>query len=194
MRRVISRVVFRAGIAQPGRVYTVKQMFAAPKNHRCNRDVHFVDQTGLQVLPDRADATAEPDVLSPGDRSRSLQRGANAVGDEMEGRAAFHFNRLALMMRQHEHVGVIRRTVAPPALPAVVRPIATDGPEHVAAEDPCSDTFESAGRKVVVWTRGSVFAFEETAKCAGPREPFVKREPATPGWIPGILVRTGAGG
>ncbi len=39
------------------------------------------------------------------------------------------------MMRQHKGRRVIRRIVAPPALPAFVRPRAADRPKHIAAED-----------------------------------------------------------
>src|ERR1051325_551209 len=42
-------------------------------------------------------------------------------------------------MRQHEHRHVIRRLVAPPAFPAVIRPRAAHRAEHVSAEDPCAD-------------------------------------------------------
>ena len=49
-------------------------------------------------------------------------------------------------MGQYEYRRVIRRLVAPPALPAVIRPRAPDGPEHVAAENPRADTGEAVLR------------------------------------------------
>src|SRR5271156_2082554 len=39
------------------------------------------------------------------------------------------------MVRQHEGRRVIRRVVAPPAFPALVRPRTADRPKHIAAED-----------------------------------------------------------
>src|SRR6185437_6468193 len=49
--------------------------------------------------------------------------------------AALHLDRIARMVRQHEGRRVIGWIVAPPALPALVRPGTADGPEHIAAED-----------------------------------------------------------
>jgi hypothetical protein len=51
---------------------------------------------------------------------------------------------------EHEDIRVIRRFVAPPAFPWVVRPVATNRSEHVAAEDPCADVGEAASCKIVV--------------------------------------------
>src|SRR6185437_11900105 len=49
--------------------------------------------------------------------------------------AALHLDRIARMVRQHEGRCVIGWIVAPPALPALVRPGTADWPEHIAAED-----------------------------------------------------------
>src|SRR5208282_693637 len=43
-------------------------------------------------------------------------------------------------MRQHEDGRVIRRVVAPPTLPAVVRPRASHRTEHVAPKNPSTDS------------------------------------------------------
>ena len=53
-------------------------------------------------------------------------------------------------MREHEHLAIIGRGIAPPAFPAVVSPVAADGAEHVAAENPCADILETAFGHVVV--------------------------------------------
>ena len=52
-------------------------------------------------------------------------------------------SRRARVMRQHEHRHVVRRLVAPPALPALVRPWPADRPEHVPAQDPGADSLEA---------------------------------------------------
>src|SRR5436189_134855 len=49
-------------------------------------------------------------------------------------------------MRQHIDVAMIRRIVAPPPFPAVIRPVATDRAEHVAAENPSRETLKQATR------------------------------------------------
>src|SRR5665213_3068843 len=54
------------------------------------------------------------------------------------------------MMRQHEDGRVIRRLVAPPALPALIRPGTADRTEHVAPENPGSDPLEALLRHGVV--------------------------------------------
>ena len=65
--------------------------------------------------PTRTSRAARP-------RRRLLERGVDAVGDEVEGRAALHLERRARVVRQHEHRHVVGRVVAPPALPGVVGP------------------------------------------------------------------------
>src|SRR5262245_4498129 len=110
----------------------------------------------------------------------------------MERRAAFHFDRRARVMGQHEHIGVIRRIVAPPALPPIVGPLAADGAEHIAAHDPRAYVLKPARREVIVGTRCSIFAFEGLPECARPLEPLMKCEPAAAEWILCTLVRTGS--
>ena len=77
----------------------------------------------------------------------------NTVSDEVERCTALHDDRRARMMRQHEHVGVIRRRVPPPALPLVIRPVAANWTEHIAAEDPGAYVLETAGHKIIVDAR-----------------------------------------
>ena len=80
-------------------------------------------------------ATPPPMRMSrlPAARLRPLQRRVDPAGDEVEGRAALHRERRPRVVRQHEDGHVIRRLVAPPALPAVVRPRPAHRAEHVAA-------------------------------------------------------------
>src|SRR4030095_10411935 len=82
------------------------------------------------------------------------------------------------MVGQHEHGGVIGRLVAPPALPAVVGPGASDRPEHVAPHDPCSDVGEPARRKVVVDANRATVTSKHLSERTGGEGPFVQGEAA----------------
>src|SRR5258707_1472684 len=97
--------------------------------------MQLVDQTGAKILTHRLGAAANLHVAALGGEPRLLQRRLDPVGHEDEGGAAIHLDRIARMMRQHERRRVIGWVVAPPALPALVRPGATDWPEHIAAKD-----------------------------------------------------------
>src|SRR5271168_1819809 len=74
----------------------------------------------------------------------------NAPGDKVKFRASFHSERGPRMVRQHEDGCVVWRFLAPPALPAVVGPGASDGSEHVTPKNPGADTFETLFNKFVV--------------------------------------------
>src|SRR5262245_61687540 len=54
------------------------------------------------------------------------------------------------MVREHEHGMVVRRVVAPPTPPVGVAPVAADGTEHVAAQDPGADSGEPGNEEVLV--------------------------------------------
>ena len=160
------------------------------EHDRAYRDVHFVDELSLQILPDHADSAAEPNVLPVGRRCRSLQGGVNAVSDEVERRTARHGDRRARMMREHEHVGVIRRRVAPPALPVVIGPVAANRAEHVAAEDPGADVLETTGHEIIVHAGGALTLSNHAPEGARVRHPFVEREAAAAKRVVEVLVRT----
>src|SRR5437588_3610957 len=112
--------------------------------------MQLVDESGAQVLPDRRHASTQPNVFAACRGFGLLERGFDAAGDEAELRAAFHRQRRARVMREHENRRVVRRLVAPPPFPAFVRPRAADGAEHVAAEDPGADSFQTLRREIVV--------------------------------------------
>src|SRR3546814_5961127 len=76
--------------------------------------MHLVDEIGFEILPDRRDAAANPDVAAARCLSRALQRLMDAAGHEVEGRAAVHLQRRARMVGEDEDWDMIGRRLAPP--------------------------------------------------------------------------------
>ena len=66
-RNVIGQLVAKARHIDP-----CEQALARSKQGRRDRDVHFVDQAGPQILLDGRDAAAHPDILAIGRLSRLL--------------------------------------------------------------------------------------------------------------------------
>src|SRR6266446_5714381 len=102
--------------------------------------MQLVNQGGAQILPYSGYAATEAHVTAARSSVRLLQSVVNAPGDKTKLRSSRHPERRPLVMRQHEDRGVIRRLVAPPALPAVVQPWASDRTEHIASENPGTDS------------------------------------------------------
>src|SRR5882762_4102705 len=142
-------------------------MFAAAEQNRRDRKVHLVDEARLQILPDRRDTAADPHVAAIRRFARTLERHVDALGDKVKRGAALHRDGGARMVRQHEYRAVIRWAVAPPALPALVRPRAAHRPEHVAAEYPCADIGEAARREIIIGTGIAAILSEHLAERAG---------------------------
>ena len=69
-----------------------KSVLAPAEHHRGDGQVELVDEARRQVLADGVGAPAEPDVL-PCRLRGSLQRRLDAVGHEVERRAALHRDR-----------------------------------------------------------------------------------------------------
>src|SRR5882762_11391651 len=112
--------------------------------------MQLVDQGGAQILPNSGYAATEADVAAARCSARLLQSGLNAFGDKAKLRTSRHPKRRPRVMRQHEDGRVIRRLIAPPALPAVVRPRASDRTEHVATENPGTDSGKALLRNSVI--------------------------------------------
>jgi hypothetical protein len=79
------------------------------------------------------------------------------------------------MMREHEDVRVIRRLLAPPALPAVVGPASPNGAEHVATEDRGADVLDAARGEVIVGPRLAAGPPEHLLEGARRHEPVMQR-------------------
>src|SRR6266404_2347410 len=118
--------------------------------------MQLVNQGGAQILPYSGYAATEADVAAARSSGRLLQSVMNAPGDKAKLRSSRHPKRRPRMMRQDEDRRVIRRLVAPPALPAVVRPRAADGAEHVAPQNPGTDSGKALLGNSVVDSRLSI--------------------------------------
>src|ERR1700724_2333771 len=102
--------------------------------------MQLINQGSAQILPNSCYAATDADVAAARCNGRLLQSGVNAFGDKAKLRTSRHPKRGPWVMRQHEHRRVIWRLVAPPALPAVVRPWPSNRTEHVAAKNPGTDS------------------------------------------------------
>src|SRR5215207_9934712 len=112
--------------------------------------MQFVNQPCLEVLLNRGDAAAEPDVSSIRSLMSTFQGGVNPIGHEMKSRSSIHGDRCARMMGQDEHRDVIRWVASPPALPCVVGPRTSNGPEHVTAHNPGTNVSHTALHEVII--------------------------------------------
>src|SRR5258708_19511987 len=118
--------------------------------------MQFVNQRGAQILPNSGYAASEADVAAARCSGRLLQSALIAFGDKANLRTSRHPKRRPRVMRQHEDGRVIRRLVAPPALPSVVRPRASNRTEHVAPKNPSTDSGKALLRNSVIDSRFAV--------------------------------------
>src|SRR6202049_998269 len=118
--------------------------------------MQLINQGSAQILPDSCYAATDADVAAARCNGHLLQSGVNAFGDKAKLRTSHHPKRRPRVMRQHEDGRVIRRLVAPPALPAVVRPRASDRTEHVAPKNPGANSGKALLRDPVIHSRFAV--------------------------------------
>src|SRR5712692_5701577 len=166
-------------------------MLPGTQQDRSDGEMQLVNQGGAQILPDRGYAATEADVAAARCSGCLLQSGVNASGDKAKLRASRHLKRRPRMMRQHEDGRVIRRLVAPPALPAVVRPRASDGTEHVAPENPGTDSGKALLRDSVIDSRLSIAMAVHPPPYARVEEPLHQLGAPDAERILEILVRPG---
>src|SRR6266496_5401044 len=134
--------------------------------------MQLVDQCSAQILSNCGYTATEADVAAACCRSRLLQSSADAIADKTKLRTSRHPERRPRVMRQHEDGRVIRRLVAPPTLPAVVRPRASDGPEHVAPKNPGADSGKALLRNSIVDARLSIIMAVHAPPHTRVDEPF----------------------
>src|SRR5882672_10615501 len=73
-----------AAIPKLHRVETSEQAFAGTEQDRSDGQMHLVHESRAQVLLDRRDTTAQPDVASLRSLGRALQRGVYAASDKVK--------------------------------------------------------------------------------------------------------------
>src|SRR6266576_1390013 len=186
------RHMLGARITQRRQIDPRKEMLATAEQDRRNRDVHLVDEPRLEILAHRGDASADLDIEVARGLPGAPERFLNSAGDEMKDGPAFHRDRLARVVGQHEHRRVIGRILPPPAAPLVVGPGAPHRAEHVAAHEIRPDPLAGALGKIVVGTRGSTRFATHLLKRARDDEPVVQRLTADAEWVLAGLARTGA--
>ena len=166
----------------------------SPRPSRTGEIARCISSTSPARRYSRIVATPPPRRTSrPAAASRAaLECRRDAVGDEVERRAAFHLERRARVVGQHEDRHVVRRARAPPALPAVVGPRPAHRAEHVAAEDPGADAVEAARGVILVDAGRAAFAAVHPAERAGREGPFVQRHAADAERVLEALVGAGA--
>lgn len=147
---LLRRDGLHAFVPERPQIDRIEQRFSSAKQDRRDSDVQFIDQALAKILPDRMRSAADAHVLAGSGFPRLVECVANACGDEVELRAAFHFDRGTSVMSQDEDGNVIGRIVAPPAGPTHVRPRAANGTEHIPSEDPGADVPKAAGGELVV--------------------------------------------
>src|SRR2546422_1711295 len=142
-------------IAQRRQVDPRKECLTTAEQDRRDRDMHLVDEPRLEILAHRGRPAADLDIAPPPAHGLpgATERLLNSAGDEMKDGPAFHRDRFARVVRQHEDRHVIRRVLPPPAAPLVVGPRPAHGAEHVSAHDIRTDAFPEALGKIVVGTR-----------------------------------------
>src|SRR5438132_9980494 len=151
--------------------------------------MQLINQGSAQILPNSCYAATDADVAAARCSACLLQSGVNAFGDKAKLRAPRHPKRRPRVMRQHEDGRVIRRLVAPPALPAAVRPRAPDRAEHVAPENPGTDSGEALLGNAVVDPRLSTVKALHLPPHARGEEPLHQLRAPDAEWILEILVR-----
>jgi hypothetical protein len=112
--------------------------------------------------------------------ANALEGHFDAFGDEVERGSALHGDRVARMMGQHEHRMVIRRHVAPPARPSLIRPGAADRPEHVATHNRGADVLIAALDEPRVQAVLVAFFAEHALLRAGLEHPGMEQRPPSP--------------
>src|SRR5262249_38628187 len=133
----------------------------------------------------------KPNVFAIGGFDRLLIRGVNAFGDEVEDRAPVHDDRSAGMVSENENRRVVRRNIAPPALPRVVGPVSSDRPEHVSAHDPGPDVPKAGCGDLAVDPRRTAAAAMHLPEGTGGKGPLVQADSANPERIAEILIGAG---
>jgi hypothetical protein len=86
---------------------------------------------------------------------------------------------------------VVRRLIAPPTLPRIVRPRTSDGTEHISTQDPGTDPSDALLRDTIVHSRFATLLLVHSLPDARAEEPFHQLGAPNPKRTLKILVRPG---
>src|SRR5580658_10115193 len=135
--------------------------------------MHFVDLAGGEALPKDGHSTANANVLSFGRLFRFLESRLQPIGHEVKRVAAFHLERSPRVMREHKNRSVKRRIIAPPPLPRIVFPRASNWPKHIPAHNPGANIFETFRGHIVVNSRAPAALTVHLPEYLGGEKPCV---------------------
>src|SRR2546430_11602562 len=107
---------------KPERLDAVEDPLAGAEQDGRDVERELVDDPGTEGLAHSRGATRDVYAALAGRLTRLCVSGVEAVGDEVEGRPAFHLDRLVGVMGEHKHRRVGRRVGAPPAPPVLLPP------------------------------------------------------------------------
>jgi hypothetical protein len=169
-----------------------EQVLARTKKDRRNRQMKLINKRRAKVLSNRFYASSDLDVVPLRGFGCAVQRRLNAVRNKMENRPAVHCDGWSGIVGKHEDRSVIRRVVAPPTLPSVVKPRSANRPKHVPAENPSSDIRESAGCKIIIDTRRTTIISNHPLKRSSSYEPLVQGPASHTERICQVLIGAGA--
>src|SRR5678815_2964057 len=167
-------------------------MLAGTQKKRPYGEMQFVDQRRSQIRAYRGYSAAEADIAAAGCSGRLRQRCVYAFGDKEKISTTRHLEGRARVVRQHEDGRVVRRLVAPPALPVFVRPWPANGTKHIPSEYPRADPSEALLRNCVVDPRLAIVLAMHFSPHARGEEPLHQFGSAHPERILQILVGPGA--
>jgi hypothetical protein len=150
MRGLLRRYEFNAFVSQSPQVNPFEQRFPPAEQDRRDSNVQFINEALTKILLDCVRPTADPHVHSGSGLACTVERLANASCYEVERRVAFHLDGGTSMMGQDEDWNVIRWIVSPPAFPVCVRPVPTNGSEHVPPKNPGPNILKATGGEIIV--------------------------------------------
>src|SRR2546429_5887952 len=140
-----------ARIAQRRQVHPRKERLTTAEQDRRDRDMHLVDEPRLEILAHRGRPAADLDIEPARGLPGATERFLDSAGDEMKDGPAFHRDRFARVVLQHEHRHVIRRVLGPPPPPP--GPAATRSPRAgpISGPDIRTHALSPARRPNVFW-------------------------------------------
>src|SRR5947209_295147 len=134
---------------KPERLDAVEDPLAGSEQDRRDVQRELVDDAGTESLAHSRGAARDVYAALAGRFTRLCVSSVEAAGDEVEGRPAFHLDRLSSVTGEHKDRRVVRRLGTPPAAPVLI-PLAADRPEHVPPHDVrAARAHEPAGRSRV---------------------------------------------